>query len=107
MSARLKKSTVIVFPREMSQSLAFLALKNISVKVLFVFYGKRQVAPGGKTSRDPWVCTNNGQIEFTYLEAEKKYDFSKKQFSAALKDLQPAGVHRRIAHWRSLPAGQE
>ena len=86
-----RKSSVIVLERELITSNAILSLKGKAPMVLLIFLGKRQLEKLGKRGHEKWVCTNNGEIEFTYLEAEKKYGWGKKQFSKALKDLHAKG----------------
>ncbi len=83
----LRRSTVIVVERGLIESQAFLSLQGVSAQLLFLFLGRRQMEKKRTGKRSIWVCTNNGQIEFTYLEAEKKYGISKKRFARAIDEL--------------------
>jgi hypothetical protein len=82
------KGQSIYFEKALLESKSYLALKTpAAVQVLSLFFTKRQLKPIGRKGKDGWLITNNGQIEFTYLEAQKKYGFSVSKFRTALDDL--------------------
>ena len=58
-------------------------------RVLMIFMTKRQLKKVPGRSRD-YICTNNGEIVFTYQEAEK-HGYSNKQFSRAIRKLVELG----------------
>lgn len=67
-------SEVVVVERRLLQSKAFRSLSGTAKTVLFDFLMKRKLTkirakPGRKNE---WVVTNNGLIEYSYSEAEKK-----------------------------------
>ncbi len=66
---------------------AFRELSKTQILVLFLFYERRQMSKTGKKGKEGWTIINNGEIEFTYDEAEKKHSISRAQFSRALKKL--------------------
>lgn len=41
----------------------------------------------GRGKKKEWVCTNNGNIYFTYREAKEKYEITYPAFSRALDEL--------------------
>jgi len=82
--------------RSVITSKAFLSLKTAaSCQVYLIFLGKcrwekMQARP---MSRDrEWRITNNGEIQFTYTEAEEKYDISEGKFKRAIDDLVRVGL---------------
>jgi hypothetical protein len=80
--------------RKLVTSKAFLSLKTPSAhKVFMIFYLKRQMKDLGRGKRgkkENWVCVNNGDLVFTYKEAEG-YGMSAGQFSRAIDDLREKG----------------
>lgn len=70
----MSKSSTVVVEKALLKSIPFRGLSGITKNVLFEFLMKRVVAKGkakpGAARR--WHITNNGQIEYTYSEAEKK-----------------------------------
>ena len=82
----------ICFEREILQSRAFLALRTATaVKIYFIFLGKRQMKKCGRAGDKDWVAKNNGQIVFTYVEAEEKYGISDNAFRRAIDELMEKG----------------
>lgn len=78
--------------KRMVRSRAFIALNGTAKTVLFLFLTKRIMKPIKKNGRTTsWIILNNGEIEFTYIEAEEKYGISKKQFAHALDVLVEKG----------------
>ena len=78
--------------RKLPKSRAFLSLRRVALLVLVIFHTKCQMVEVKRRGReDDWIIKNNGEIEFTYLEAERKYRISKKSFSKALDQLVEKG----------------
>ena len=66
-----------------------------SCRVFFIFlskcrWEKVQTRPG--RSETEWAITNNGEIQFTYAEAEEKYGISGGSFTRAIDDLIRVGL---------------
>ena len=80
-------------PRDLVKSRAFLALSGKSPQVLLIFFTKRQVEklkrPGPRGER--FRIVNNGQLVFTYRDAERDYELSTKTFRHAIDDLVRVG----------------
>ena len=77
--------------RTLLKSEAYTDLKFSSRSALLYFFYKGTHKNISKNPKAPeWVMTNNGQIKFTYAEAES-FGFSRKTFRAALLDLQVHG----------------
>ena len=86
-----KAKDVFWLDRKLPKSKAFLSLKRISLQVLIIFHTKCQMAEIKRSGQKEWMIKNNGEIEFTYLEAERKYGLSKRQFTTALDHLVEKG----------------
>jgi hypothetical protein len=83
-----KKSTVIVLERRLLMSQAFRQLRTAAAhQVLMIFMSKRRVEKEKLPRRTGWVITNNGEITFTYREAEKKCGLSPARFRNAVDEL--------------------
>jgi len=63
-------SLTVTFDRALFKSEAFRSLSGTQKTVLFDFLLKRRMGKAGK--RGQWDIVNNGEIEYTYSEAEKK-----------------------------------
>ena len=88
----MAKSKVIVLDQCLVKSEAWLSLRGAATVVYLIFrtkcrFAKRQGKPG---KRGP-VIINNGEIVFTYDEAEKKCRISRKRFGRALRELMAKG----------------
>lgn len=83
-------SSPIVWERELLQSPAYMSLTGKSPQVLGLFMARRRLKQD-KTRRDRWVITNNGEIVFTYTEAETEWGLSRSQFQRALRQLSDFG----------------
>ena len=82
-----KNRKPIYVDRDILRSEAYRTLKKTkSVPVLFDFYARRQMEHIGRGGKKKWICTNNGEIEFPYSEAEQ-LGYSRKQFSESKKEL--------------------
>jgi hypothetical protein len=71
-------------------STAFLSLGGRSPHVFMLFLTKRQVKPDG-TRRERWKTVNNGEIRFTYVEAEDRWKIPRTTFQRALRELEAKG----------------
>jgi DNA-binding PadR family transcriptional regulator len=93
---RQRKWDKMFVSRALITSKAFLSLKTASAcKVLMIFLSKCQVEklqtrPGCRDKE--WVITNNGEIQFTYIEAEEKYGLSSGKFTRAIDELLEKGL---------------
>lgn len=88
-----KKSTVIVLDIALVKSRAWLSLSGAAPQVYTLFRTKCQISKRyGARGRHQRIISNNGEIEFTYLEAEKKYGISKDRFARALDQLIDRGL---------------
>ncbi len=80
-----KRSDRIYFEREIVKSKAWFSLGGASPQVYLVFKSKCQYArPNGCNN---WKLTNNGQIEFSYVEAKRSYGVAPSRFRRAIDDL--------------------
>ena len=84
------KNSKIVIEKVVFKSEAFRSLKtDTAIKVYMDFLMKRQMQKlkvSRKNRSDIWEITNNGKIEYTYSEAQKK-GFTKPRFQRALDEL--------------------
>lgn len=87
-----KKSGGIYIENRLLNSEAFKQLKPISIKVLLIFLQKRKRAEVkiGSGKRKIWQTVNNGELVFTYAEAER-YGISRGTFSRAIGQLSGVG----------------
>jgi hypothetical protein len=77
--------------RRMFQSKAFLSLQGSAAQLLILFLGKRNFDQIGKKRSKKYVCVNSESITFTYIEAEKKFGFTKPRFLRAIDELLEKG----------------
>ena len=82
--------------RSVITSKAFLALKTAaSCQVYLIFLGKcrweKMQARPMKREKE-WRITNNGEIQFSYIEAEEKHGISDGRFKRAIDDLIRVGL---------------
>ncbi len=88
----MAKNVNIWVEKRLIMSAAFAALKRPSAfRVLLIFLTKRQVARVGYGRYKEWTISNNGEIQFTYREAKKKYGISSGTFRAAIDELRDKG----------------
>ena len=82
--------------RAMMTSEAFRALRTAcACQVYLIFLGKCrwEKVQARPMSRDrEWRITNNGEIQFTYIEAEEKYGIPSGKFTRAIDDLIRVGL---------------
>lgn len=86
------KGFVIVLEQRLVKSAAWLSLSGTAKDVYLVFRTKcRMEKRRGKPAKRSPVIANNGEIEFTYAEAEQKYAIKKGRFTRALDQLLDRG----------------
>ncbi|MBU2321757.1 MAG: hypothetical protein KJ884_02235 [Gammaproteobacteria bacterium] len=100
-----KKSSVIVVPIEVIESPSFCTLNGTAKQVLLRFLSKRRMEaiPTKNGRQNGYRIINNGEIEYSFAEAQKRDGFSPQRFNAALKDLKERGfisVERRGGLYR-------
>ena len=88
----MAKGKVIVLEQSLVQSQAWFSLSGTAMIVFLIFrtkcrIDKRQSKPG---KRGP-VIINNGEIEFTYDEAETKFGIKRSRFKRAIDKLVARG----------------
>ena len=98
--------------REVIMSDAFRKLSGTAIRVYLFFLNKRVMKPfeGGKskrTSKGKYYIENNGEIQFTYREAQERYGISRGVFRTAIDQLvevglidiakSSSGLHREVA----------
>lgn len=88
----MAKSKVIVLEQNLVKSKAWLSLSRTAIVVYLIFRTKCQFTKmKGKPGKRGPVIVNNGEIVFTYNEAEERYGISKSRFRRALKELVAKG----------------
>jgi hypothetical protein len=82
--------------RKVITSKAFLALKTAcACQVYLIFLSKcrmEKVRTRPMHREKEWFITNNGEIEFTYTEAETKYGIPAGKFTRAIDELLRVGL---------------
>ena len=80
--------SVIVLDQSLVKSEAWLSLRGAATIVYLIFRTKcRFVKRQGKPGKRGPVIVNNGEIVFTFDDAESKYGISRSRFSRALTQL--------------------
>jgi hypothetical protein len=93
---RAKKWDRMFVSRSLITSKAFWDLKTAtSCRVFFIFLSKCRMEkvetrPGRREKE--WAITNNGEIQFSYIEAQEKYGISDGSFTRAIDDLIRVGL---------------
>ena len=81
-------SDTITIDRALFKSNAWLSLTGIAPQILTLFLLRRQMVQANrKKGRNNWVCTNNGELVFTYVDAKEKYGILQSRFIRAIDDL--------------------
>jgi len=93
---RLKFNDMYI-EREIILSEAFKKLSATAIRVYLIFLAKRVMKPfqGSKakcSGKGKYFIENNGEIQFTYKEAEQKYGVSPGAFRTAIGQLVGAGL---------------
>ena len=93
---RARKWDKMFVSRSMITSKAFLALRTAAAcQVFMIFLGKcrmEKVQTRPMRREKEWTITNNGEIQFTYKEAENKCGISTGKFLRAIEELVRVGL---------------
>ena len=83
-----KDSTVIVLEQRLVKADAWISLSGTAKAVYLLFRTKCRVGrPPGKPGKRGWTILNNGELVFTYGEAQQKYGIPASRFRRALDEL--------------------
>jgi hypothetical protein len=85
------KNEVVVIDQDLVKSPAWMSLRGSATQVYLIFLCKRRMEKLGRKSPKP-ICTNNGDIVFTYQEAKEKYGISKDSFTRGIDALIDRGL---------------
>jgi len=94
-----RKNGPMYVDRKLIRSRAFLELTGCAAQVYLLFRARAQVvkAKSVPAKRSPWQIVNNGEIIFTYAEAEEDFGITAKRFTRAIDQLVAHGF-LDIAH---------
>jgi hypothetical protein len=81
----------IYIARELLKSPAYRSLSRVAMLLYQDFLAKRIMKAIRRNKKKVWMCENNGQIIFTYTEAEEK-GYSRDQFRNGIDELQTNGL---------------
>jgi len=81
----------IYITKELQESPPYRSLSRVGLLLYGDFLAKRIMKPIRRNKKKVWVCENNGQIIYTYDEAEEK-GFSRDQFRNGIDELQEKGL---------------
>jgi hypothetical protein len=84
-----KAKDVMCIPRRMHRSPAYRKLTATSIFILMEFMYRRKVAKTGR--KGGYEITNNGELIFTYAEAEKKHKIPRSTFCRSISQLVELG----------------
>ena len=89
----MKSSNGMFIPRRMHRNPAFRKLNASSIFVLFEFLYRRKVkqVPTKVGRGKEWIISNNGEIFFTYDEAENNFGIPRSTFRRAIDQLVDLG----------------
>jgi hypothetical protein len=89
----MKSSNGMFIPRRMHRNPAFRKLNPSSTFVLFEFLYRRKVTqvPTKVGRGKEWIISNNGEIFFTYDEAENNFGIPRSTFRRAIDQLVDLG----------------
>ena len=96
----MKSSNGMFIPRRMHRNPAFRKLNPSSTFVLFEFLYRRKVTqvPTKVGRGKEWIISNNGEIFFTYDEAENNFGIPRSTFRRAIDQLVDLGFIDIIHH---------
>jgi len=80
----------IYIEKELLESKAWKSLSRCSTHVYLEFLGKRVMSLIKRNRKKVWVISNNGEIVYTYADAEED-GFSRVKFRNAIDELQQKG----------------
>jgi hypothetical protein len=93
---RDKKWDRMFVSRNMIASKAYFSLRTAAAcQVFMIFLSKcrwEKVQSRPMRRDKEWAITNNGEIQFTYLEAQEKFDISEGKFKRAIDELIRVGL---------------
>ncbi len=89
-----------------AESFAASKLSATAFRVLLLFYKRRKMKKVGPTGRSTYAVDNNGQLVFTYGEAEQRYGISESTFKNALKRLVETGFLSISEHGTGVLGGR-
>ena len=98
MDRQLPRSNGIYKTRDLISSKAYWKLTGTSIRVFEIFLLKRKMKKTTIGKHELNNIVNNGQITFTYLEAEEKYGISKSTFMRARDQLIEVGFIEITEH---------
>ncbi len=81
----------IYIAKELLESSAYRSLSRVALLIYQDFLSKRILKRINRNKRKAWICENNGNIIYLYLEAEEN-GFSRVQFRNAIDELQDKGL---------------
>jgi len=83
-----KQNTVIVLEQRLVKSAVWISLSATAKAVYLLFRTKCKMGrPPGKPGKRDWAILNNGELVFTYREAQRKYGITASRFRRALDEL--------------------
>ncbi len=77
--------------KELFESKAYLSLKGFAPQLLILLLGKRSFCKIKRGKKRKYECVNNGNITFTYKEAQQKYGLTIPRFTRAIDELLSKG----------------
>ena len=83
---KANKKGKVWFDKDVIYSPAFCELPGTASKVYIYFLAKRRMVKQGRKGYEEWIIGNNGEITFTYNEAEK-LGLSRPTFRTAIDNL--------------------
>jgi len=89
----------IYITKELLKSSAYRSLSRVAFLIYQDFLSKRILKPIKRNKCKVWICENNGNIIYPYLEAEEN-GFSRVQFRNAIDELQNKGLIDITHHGR-------
>ena len=89
MKAKVSTGKGMFIPRRMHRSPAYRKLTSTSIFILMEFMSRRKVAKTGQ--KGGYEITNNGELIFTYAEAEKKFKIPRSTFCRSISQLVELG----------------
>jgi hypothetical protein len=87
--AKVSTGKAMFIPRRMHRSPAYRKLTKTSIFILMEFLYRRKVAKTGR--KGGYEITNNGELIFTYAEAEKKFKIPRSTFCRSISQLVELG----------------
>jgi DNA-binding PadR family transcriptional regulator len=87
-----QKSRGIYLEPGLIDSQSFQKLSGTAKWVYLLFLQRRVMKKTGRKGKEKWFIENNGEIVFSYTEAQKKYGITKPRFQRALKELVEKGL---------------